>query len=375
MLEQLIQENRLVPDIESTKPKLFKADDVSSRKALVGLLESDKSIEVVDRYEDILRELFTIEHPYLKTDKVKFKREFEPWCEKQHDEDGGFSRSGIWAYYPWRRQLVHVVSEDLYYRLRTARNHLLVNQDEQHLLRDFRVGIIGLSVGQASALTLTISGISKQLRLADPDIIEVTNLNRIHASVADIGLRKTVKASRLITELDPFADPELFSEAITEKNIENFLVGKNKLDVVIDAFDDVRMKVLLRKIAREQRIPVIMATDVADGAVVEIDRYDKNSDAKMFGGRIDEHELDNLPTGVEIKDMAQIAMKMIGVQNPPDRMMASIRVLGKEIAGYPQLALASFLGGSLTTYVIKQIALGNNNLPPRVEVSLNDLFH
>ncbi|MFA5030376.1 MAG: ThiF family adenylyltransferase [Patescibacteria group bacterium] len=375
MLEQLIQEKHSVSDTDSTKPQLFEADAVSSQKALEEMLVKDKTIEVVDHYEDMLRELFTLDHPQLKANKVKLQQEFESWAQRQRDNKGGFTRSGIWAYYPWRQQLVHVVPEDAYYRLRTARNHLLVNQDEQRILRDIRVGIIGLSVGQASAMTLTISGVSKQLKLADPDIIEATNLNRIHAGIADIGLRKTVKVSRLITELDPFANPELFSEAITEGNIDNFLLGDNKLDIVIDAFDDVRMKTQLRKVARKQRIPVIMATDVADGAVIEIDRYDLNPDMKMFGGRIDERELDNLPTEADIKDMAQIAMKMIGVQNPPERMMASIRTLGTEIAGYPQLALASFLGGALTTYVIKQIALGNDTLPPRVEVSLSDLFH
>ncbi len=374
MLEQLIQEKRSVSDTKSTKPQLFEADVVSSQKALEEMLTKDKTIEVVDHYEDMLRELFTLDHPQLKVNKIKLQQEFESWAQRQRDDKERFTRCGIWAYYPWRQQLVHVVSEDAYNRLRTARNHLLVNQDEQRILRGIRVGIIGLSVGQASAMTLAISGICKKLRLADPDIIETTNLNRIHAGIADIGLRKTVKVSRLITELDPFANPELFSEAITEGNIDNFLLGDNKLDIVIDAFDDVRMKTQLRKVARKLRIPVIMATDVADGAVVEIDRYDLNPDIQMFGGRIDERELDNLPTEADIKDMAQIAMKMIGVQNPPERMMASIRALGTEIAGYPQLALASFLGGALTTYVIKQITLGNNTLPPRVEVSLSHLF-
>jgi len=123
MLEQLIQEKHSVSDTDSTKPQLFEADAVSSQKALEEMLVKDKTIEVVDHYEDMLRELFTLDHPQLKANKVKLQQEFESWAQRQRDNKGGFTRSGIWAYYPWRQQLVHVVPEDAYYRLRTARNH------------------------------------------------------------------------------------------------------------------------------------------------------------------------------------------------------------------------------------------------------------
>lgn len=374
MLEKLIKEKRFKTDTAAIKPQLFDMSLSSSRETLETLLENNHEIEVIDYYAGMLKELFTLEYPHLKTDNIKFQREFDVWQKKLHDDQGKFTCRGVWAYYPWRRQLVHLLLEHEYYRLRTARNNLLVSPSEQKILRDIRVGIIGLSVGQASAMTLTISGICKKLRLADPDIIEITNLNRIHAGVADIGLKKIIKLSRLITELDPFAEPDLYNAAITEDNINDFILKEDKLDIVIDAFDDVRMKAQLRLAAREQRIPVIMATDVADGAVIEIDRYDQDPDIKMFGGRIDEDELRNLPKKVDIKDLAQIAIKMIGIQNPPERMMASIRALGTEIAGYPQLALASFLGGALVTYAVKQIALGNKNMSPRAEVSFPDLL-
>jgi len=343
--------------------------------ALQELIQRDEGIAVFDRYVDMLRELFVIEHPSLSVAESGSSKEFGEWLDKRRDKRGGFTLKGVWAYFPWRRQLVHLPYESEYYRLRTARNSFLVSPEEQLRLRDLKIGIIGLSVGQASALTLAISGIGRQPRLADPDVIEATNLNRLHAGVADIGISKAVVVGRLITELDPFLDPILLSSRITEGNIDDFLSKGGKLDTVVDAFDDVRMKIILRIVARKHRIPILMATDVADGAVLEIERYDLDPYVPMFGGRVKENQLRELPIKVDIKNFAQLATNMIGVQRPPERMLDSIRALGAKLAGYPQLGLASFLGGSLTTYAIKRIALGDTDLPPRIEISIDDLFH
>lgn len=361
-------------DEEAARPQLFDMDKPTEVKGLEALLENARDLVVVDRYDEMLRELFVVERPPLKYDPSRLKKEYDAWLANHQDGKGGLIRCGVWAYYPWSERLIHIPHENEYYRLRTARNHNLVTAEEQTKLHDVRVGIIGLSVGQAPALTLTISGIGHNLRLADPDAIDASNLNRIHAGVADVGVKKTVVLSRRVTEIDPYAEPELHPSSITEDNIEGFFTKNGKLDIVIDAFDDVKMKIKLRLAARKHKVAVLMATDVSDGSIVEIERYDLNQQLPIFGGRVNEQELGTLPAVLGKDDMARMAMMMIGIQTPPPRMMDSIRGLGTHIAGYPQLALASFLGGSLATYVIKRIALGATDLPPRVSISYDELF-
>ena len=60
------------------------------------------------------------------------------------------------------------------------------------------IGIVGLSVGHAIAHTLALEGMCGRLRLADNDRIELSNLNRIPATVLDIGINKAVVAARRI---------------------------------------------------------------------------------------------------------------------------------------------------------------------------------
>lgn len=363
----------LIHDNEETLPKIFCLKLNKDREELRALLDARPSVRVVDHYEEIIKELLIIENPPLRGDPDQLNKAFRERITTNSRPDGDVEDCGIWIYYSWSQVLLHLPEENDYYRLRTARNHELVTIEEQDILKSARIGIIGLSVGQASALTLTISGIGKNLKLADPDTIDASNLNRIHAGAADIGTAKTTLLARRITEIDPFARPEIFSQKITKENIDNFLVKNSKLQIIIDAFDDVKMKVELRRAARRHGVAVLMATDVGDGAVLEIERYDLDSQTPMFGGRISESNLNNIPERPTINQMGQIAMAMIGLTHPPERMIKSIQGLGRHLSGYPQLALASFLCGSLTTYAAKKIALGDPDIPKRISILLEDL--
>ncbi|MFH1781247.1 MAG: ThiF family adenylyltransferase, partial [Patescibacteria group bacterium] len=281
---------------------------------------------------------------------------------------------GVWVFYPWNNELVHCLPEDEYYMIRTARNRNLVTSKEQEKLRDFTIGIIGLSVGQASALTLAISGMCNCMKLADPDVIEASNLNRIHGGLNVVGLYKTEYIARRIYELNPFAKLKVYPESITEKNLNTFLMEDYKVNAIIDAFDDVKMKIKLRMVAKEKRIPVLMATDLGDGVIIDIERYDINKDTPIFNGRLHENEIQKLPDKMKYKDIAQIAMRMIGKENIPKLMIESLQLVGKEISGHPQLGLASFLGGSIMSYAIKQICLGKVMKSERLYIQFEKLL-
>ena len=62
--------------------------------------------------------------------------------------------------------------------------------DEQGRLAGLRVAVAGLSVGRAVVSTLVHEGIGGELRLADFDVLDLSNLNRVAGGVADVGVEQ-----------------------------------------------------------------------------------------------------------------------------------------------------------------------------------------
>ena len=108
-----------------------------------------------------------------------------------------------WVHYPWRHALVHVLGPTSFRRLRLDRNRNKITVEEQARFDQLSIGVIGLSVGHAVAHTLALEGLVGQLRLADFDEIELSNLNRVPATLLDLGTNKAVVAARRIAEIDP----------------------------------------------------------------------------------------------------------------------------------------------------------------------------
>ena len=86
--------------------------------------------------------------------------------------------------------------------LRLDRNRNLITADEQRRLGGLRIGVAGLSVGHVIAHTLVAEGLCGEIRLADFDTLELSNLNRIPATILDLGENKAVLAARRIAELE-----------------------------------------------------------------------------------------------------------------------------------------------------------------------------
>src|SRR5262249_26193708 len=149
---------------------------------------------------------------------------------------------GRWVYYPWSGRLVHALPPREFWELRVDRNRHKITVEEQRRLRRLTVGIVGLSVGNAVAVTLAQESTCGHLKLADFDQLDLSNMNRLRARIDEVGLPKTVLAARQIYELDPYASVDLYSAGLTGDNLPEFLAGDPPLDVVIDECDSIQMK-------------------------------------------------------------------------------------------------------------------------------------
>jgi tRNA A37 threonylcarbamoyladenosine dehydratase len=152
--------------------------------------------------------------------------------------------------YPWRATAVHLPAEADFARLRAARNRLLITDDEQIQLRAGAVAVAGLSIGLAVVMGLVLTVAPCFLRIADFDKLSLPNLNRMAASVCELGMSKTTIAARRATELDPFVTVCAFHEGVTDDNLDRLLVGPPRIDLLIEEMDDIRMKVQARFAAR-----------------------------------------------------------------------------------------------------------------------------
>ena len=120
-----------------------------------------------------------------------------------------------WAYYPWRRTVVAVLGPQGFRTVRLDRNRNVVTAQEQTRLGALRIGVVGLSAGHVIAHTLAAQGLCGELRLADFDQLALSNLNRVPATVFDIGMNKAGAAARRIAELDPYLPMRVFESGLT----------------------------------------------------------------------------------------------------------------------------------------------------------------
>jgi molybdopterin/thiamine biosynthesis adenylyltransferase len=116
-----------------------------------------------------------------------------------------------------------------------SRNIGWVTPEEQARLRSKRVAIAGGGgVGGVHALTLARLGVTK-FRIADFDTFDVPNFNRqVGAMVSTLGQPKVEVIRRMLLDVNPECEVEMFSEGINDANLHAFLEGA---DMYVDALD------------------------------------------------------------------------------------------------------------------------------------------
>lgn len=114
--------------------------------------------------------------------------------------------------------------------------------DIQQKLDSASVGIAGLGgLGSNIAVHLARLGVGR-LVLVDFDTVDVTNLNRQHYTMKDIGVPKTLALLEQLEEINPYLQYEPYTERVIPANVERMFAG---CDVVCEAFDRADQKAML----------------------------------------------------------------------------------------------------------------------------------
>jgi nitroreductase len=272
-----------------------------------------------------------------------------------------------WAVYPWRRTAVALLGPRGFRRLRLDRNRNKISPAEQTRYAGARIGVAGLSVGHVIAHTLALEGLGGELRLADFDQLELSNLNRVPASVIDLGLNKAVVTARRIAELDPYLPVTVFAQGVTADSITAFVEG---LDVVIEECDSLDMKVQLRDVARAMHIPVVMET--SDRGMLDVERFDTDPGRPLFHGL-----LGGLPAadlaGLSTTDKVPYVLSILEPQHLSARMAASMAEIDHTLSTWPQLGGDVVLGAATVAAAVRKL-LDDDPMPSgRTRIDLDRL--
>jgi molybdopterin/thiamine biosynthesis adenylyltransferase len=350
------------------KPVIFDLSNPDHQAQVSALIDQKKIQHISDDYEEELLELFGVKNPN-KVYTPTFKQEFEDFFESIKKETL-LAHHGRWAYFPWNSTLAHILVEEDFQLVRTARNKNLITSEEQKRFYNSTIGIAGLSVGSNIAFSLALQGGAKHLKLVDMDRLALSNTNRILMGVENLGVLKVEMTAKRIYEINPYAVIETFTEGLQKNNIENFFNG---LDIVIDELDNLAVKYLIREQARKNKIPVLMAADNGDNAVVDIERYDLDQNTPFFHGRLGNVTFESL-SGLDKFGIGKTITQHVGPENVTERMQQSLLEMGKTIVSWPQLGGAALLNGAAVAYCTRKIL---NNQPlenNRVLINIDSMF-
>ena len=330
----------------ANRPLILDVGERAQREVL-RILREDSSLQIIDRFAEQREQLGEIIPPVAKA---------------------LLNEGSRWVYYPWRRAVVRLLAPRSFSTLRLDRNRNKLTRAEQARQRTLRIGVVGLSAGHTIAHVIAMEGLAGEIRLADFDTLELSNLNRIPASVLDLGVNKAVVAARRIAEIDPFLRVVVEPTGVRPENLGEFLDG---LDLVIEECDSLDMKFLVREAARDRQIPVIMET--SDRGVLDVERFDLEPDRPIFHGLLgdmDSSKLANLTT----QQKGPYVIRLIGAREASARGAASLLEVGQTITGWPQLGSEITLGAATVAAAVRRVGLGGELPSGRVRFDVEEIL-
>jgi len=335
-------------------------------KNTVAQLKNTPGVQSYDQIESQVGEMLRARYPKKKLKGVSLKEAVEKFF--QENEASSF---GEWVYYPWSKRLIHILSKDDFIFTRLSPNNPKITREEQSRLMDKKVGVVGLSVGQSISLVLAMERICGELRIADYDILEIANLNRIRSGLHNMGLNKSVMVAREIMEIDPYYTIRIFTDGMTRENMDAFFHEGGDLDLIVDECDSIDIKVLLREKAKSMKMPVVM--DMSDRGTIDVERFDLEPDRPILHGWIDHLDISKLGDMTNEQKVPYM-LPIFGMDTISKRLKASMVEIGESIHTWPQLATSVAMGGALAADTVRRIFLDQFHDSGRYFIDLDELI-
>ena len=145
--------------------------------------------------------------------------------------------------------------EDLF-----QRNLGIFEPEEQERIKNAKIAIIGCGgIGGVIAVALARSGVG-HLVLMEPDVYELSNMNRQIACFCDtLGVNKAVCIREEILKINPEAEVTVYERALVPAEIEEII---KPMDIIMPAADDWPLSLMVFRGAKRLGKPAVMAYPV-----------------------------------------------------------------------------------------------------------------
>ena len=198
---------------------------------------------------------------------------------------------------------------------RFIRTSLVIGEENIDRLSQSSVAVFGVGgVGGFVCEALARSGTGK-LTLIDGDTVAKSNINRqIIALESTVGKQKAEVMKERILDINPNAEVNALNIFLNSETVST--IDFTQFDYIVDAVDDIKAKVMLAKLAEENRIPIIAAMGAGnktDPTKFEVSDIFKTSVCPL--ARIMRHELKK----AGIKKL-KVAFSKETPKNPPYRI-------------------------------------------------------
>jgi tRNA A37 threonylcarbamoyladenosine dehydratase len=303
------------------------------------------------------------------------------------EDPGAFAPEdcGEWAYFPADGRLVRFALRRWHRLAMTVRNAtLLAPAGRPH---DWQAGraaldaavlaVAGCSVGSSvlhSSVLLLRPG---HVKVADSKAYQLNNANRVRLTYRELGRNKAQVCAEQLLAIDPFLGVSVFDTGIDASNVDRFVTrgggDEPATTLVVEETDDPPTKLLLREAARRARLPLVMVTDLAQTATVDVRRFDVSPELSLVPGHADAElrelvrAFDEDPTRERMIDAACAFSGREEVFSVPAFADILERRVDVPFAGIPQLGSTAAVAGGLAAGLIARILL-HEPVPERVLV-------
>ncbi|HUP26767.1 MAG TPA: ThiF family adenylyltransferase, partial [Candidatus Limnocylindrales bacterium] len=187
------------------------------------------------------------------------------------------------------------------------------------------------------------------------------------------GKSKALIIGRQIYEMNPYS-AVAYHDKVGAENISTIFEQPWPLHIVVDEIDDIEMKTHIRVEAKKRKVPVIMATELADTVMLDVERYDLEPDRPIFHGIVPGAE-QLIDKKIEnYREWTKHAVGIIDPINMPLKMQKSVLKIGTTIVTHPQLGSTVMMTGGVVAFAAKNIALGNPIKSGRYVMSLEKIL-
>ncbi len=335
-------------------------------KNTIAKIKNTPGVQIHDQIKSQVSEMLRARYPKKKLKGAALREAVD-----QFFIENEASSFGEWVFYPWSKRLIHILSKEDFIFTRLSPNNPKITREEQSRLMDKKVGVVGLSVGQSISLVLAMERICGELRIADFDILELANLNRIRAGLHNMGLNKSVMVAREIMEIDPYFTIRIFTDGMTHENMDAFFHDGGDLDLIVDECDSIDIKILLREKAKSMKMPVVM--DMSDRGTIDIERFDLEPNRPLLHGWIDHLDISKLGDMTNEQKVPYM-LPIFGMDTISKRLKASMVEIGESIHTWPQLATSVAMGGALAADTVRRIFLDQFHDSGRYFIDLDELI-